>query len=419
MEAGIQPYRLEFVRETTKGVTPDNPDWSLFSDNARSFEPALDPAIQAQEGLGDVDYAGSFAGNEQGELSVLYDLQQWLIDGSSNALDASYDGVERDSDNRLPNTHSVVRRIDVSSLDAGNTINGSTSYDTRLYFVGKGGKVDEAVFTANIDSGQPIAVELSYLFEKGRYYQIDQPDSGTLLTVKSTDSSDTSQTLTIEDEDAGTTEDVSLDGTNVVSTSSQFSDIDALELDAETVGDVVVSINDGTNSSPTEGDNLAKLYGQTSYDQGEGDLGVPALGSGSHASTISSSYELPLDGDKIELPSGTALSNNITSTEMTFSNNVDPKATDDGPRPTLVEGGRDAEVSATVFDETETYAKTIEMLKNTSQNFKWTPSDPNGDTGSITLGNTDITDVSEAEEARQDVIEVDVTIGNQESVTVA
>lgn len=418
-ESGIQPDRLEFVRETSRGVTPSNPSWILYSDTARTFDDSIDPQIEAQENLGDPDYAGSFAGTEQSEMTVVYDLQQWLIDGSGNAQDASYDGASRNSDNRLANSHSVVRRMDLAGIAAGNTINGSTSYDTRLYFVGKGGLIDQCTFTANIDSGQPIQPELAYMFEKSRRYQIDQPDSSTLLAVESTDSGDTTQTLTIEDEGASTTEDVSLNGTTLVGTSSTFGDIDALSLDAETVGDVNVYINTGTTASPTAGDQLAVLYGQLSYDQGEGDLGVPALGTGSHASALGSSYELPLDGDAFELPSGTTIADEITSVEMAFSNNVSGRATDDGPRPTLSEAGRDAEVSVTVFGETETYQHTVDMLRNVDNDFVWTASDPSGDSGSITLGNTDVTSVGRAEEAREDVVEIDLTVGNQESVTIA
>lgn len=429
-ESGIQPYRIEFIRESSRGVTPSDPSWNLFSDNVRTFEPAIDPQTEGQQGLGDPDYAGSFAGTEQTEITVMYDLQQWLIDGSSNAQDASYDAVARNSDNRIPNSHTVVRRLDVGSLDAGNTINGSNSKDSRLYFVGKGGLAD-ATFTMNIDSGQPIQVELAYQFEKGRLYQIDQPPSdgtGKQIAFKTSadDTNDQGTTITVQgvdDSDNAAEEDVSLDGTNsttLVDTDTQFQEIDAIEIGSELVNDLeVYEDDDNTNDSVTQGDQLAVFYGQSSYDQGEGDLGVPALGTGSHASSLGSSYELPLDGDLFELPSGTTIADEITTTEISFENNIEPRATDNGPRPALSEGGRNAEVSTTVFGQVETYQHTVDMLRTSSQDYKWTASSPSGDTGSITLSGTEVTEVGQAEEARQDVIEVDLTVGQQEGVTVA
>lgn len=426
-ESGLQPYRTEAVRESTRGVAPSNPAWILFSDNVRSFEPSVDAGIEPQEGLGDPNYTGAFAGTEEAEVTVTYDLQQWLIDGSGNAQDPSYDGVARDSDNRLPNTHTVVRRMDLAGLDGSNSINGSTSKDTRQYVVGKGGAVDEVTFTANIDSGQPVLVELTYVFEKLRWYQIDQPPSdgtGKQIAVKSTDANDTTQSVTIQgvdDSDAAAEESVTLSGTTLVDTDTQFQEIDAIELDAETVGDVeVYEDDDNTVDTTTQGDQLAVLYGQSSYDQGEGDLGVPALGTGSHASAIGGTYELPLDGDSFERPSGTAIADNVTSHELSFSNNVDPKPTEDGPRPTLSESGQDAEASISVFGQTETYQAIVEELRSTTSDYVWTLTAPSsGDTGSITLSSVTVVTEPASEEARQDAGEPDLTLGNAQGVTIA
>lgn len=429
-ESGIQPYRIEFIRESTRGVTPDDPTWVLFSDNVRTFEPAIDPQMEGQEGLGTPDYNSSFAGTEQTEITVVYDLQQWLIDGSSNAQDASYDAVARNNDNRIPNSHSVVRRLDVGSLDAGNTINGATSKDSRMYFVGKGGLAD-VTFTMNIDSGQPIQVELAYQFEKGRLYQIDQPPSDgsgkqIALQTDADDTNDQGTTITIEGIDDGgnaAEEDVSLDGadsTTAVDTDTAFQEIDAIEIGSELVNNLeVYEDDDNTNDSVTLGDQLAVFYGQKAYDQGEGDLGVPALGSGSHASALGGDYELPLDGDLFELPTGTTIADEITTTEISFDNNINAMSRSNGPRPRLVEGGRDAEVSTTVFGQVETYQQTVDMLRTNAQNYKWTASDPNGDSGSVELTNTKVTEVGESEEARQDVIEVELTVAQQEGVTIA
>lgn len=403
-EGGIRPYRLEFARESVVGEAPTDPTYMIYSDNARTLEPEISPESEAQRGLGDPDPKDHFAGTEAHSLTVSYDLQQWIIDGSGNALDALYDGIQRDSDNRLPNSHTVVRRMEQSELDPSNTVNGSTSYDTRQFIVGKGGYVDSVTITGDPTDPQPVLVELNYEFEKARVYQIDQPDSGSQLDVESTDDSDDSQTLTIEDEGAGTTEDVDLSGTTTQTTTGSFSGIDAAHLSAETAGDVTISI--------TGGDTLMTIKGQDSYDQGEGDLGVPALGSGSHASSIGTAYEL-FHGDTVERPSGTSLSDNLNSTEITIENNVDGTERAAGPRRALAANERTPTVDATVFGETEHFQQIRDALTVAANDLVWT-----FDGGSITIPNSKIMSSSGSEEVSQGIKEIDVTMEG-EGVTVA
>jgi hypothetical protein len=66
---------------------------------------------------------------------------------------------------------------------------------------------------------------------------------------------------------------------------------------------------------------------QNSYDHGEDDLGVLALGSGSTPSSIGESYETP-HRTTIERPDGTALSEEVMTADVAASN----KFTNDGPR---------------------------------------------------------------------------------------
>lgn len=113
-ESGLRRHRVEFAREdvTADGelVTPTDPSWNFYSDVVRSVEATLGPNIEEQRGIGSPDVQNFFHGPEEHEMTITYDLQQWFTDGSGNALDAAYDGLIRDVDGLLPNTHTVVDR---------------------------------------------------------------------------------------------------------------------------------------------------------------------------------------------------------------------------------------------------------------------------------------------------------------------
>lgn len=381
-EGGLRNHRLEFVRESSTGTPPSNPSWNLFSDTVRNFEWEPDTDIEEQRGIGDADPNTFYKGAETHDITVEYDLQQWF----SSTGDAAYDGMARDADNLPTSTHTIVDREDKASISAGQTVNGSTSRDTRIYTVAKGGYIDEVTLSGDPGSQNPVSVELTYQFEKGRTYQVDQPSSSTTLAIQSTNSNDTSQTLTVEDEGASTTEDVSLNGKSLVSTSSSFSDIDALELDAETQGDVEVYVNTGSSSTPSKGDKLAVIYGSASYEDTVGDVGIPALGTGSHASAIGSSYEI-IVGDTIERPSGTALAYDINSVELTVSNNLETSERVDDVTMRIDAGGRDTELDATIVGESESHQKILEHLQVTENNVKWTMTG-----GNLQVDNAALTD---------------------------
>lgn len=367
-EGGLRSHRTEFARENTFGSAPADPSMLKYSTTVTNFTWASDSVNEGQRGLGNADPANFHKGPESHELTITYDLEKWFTDGSSNAKDAAYDGLQRDSDNLLPNSHTVIDREDKSAIDAGQTVSGNTSYATRLYTVATGALVDEVAVTGDPSDSQPVTVELTYQAQKVRSYQVDQPDSSTLLTVKSTDSNDTTQTLTIESEGASTTEDVSLNGTTTESTSSQFGDIDAIHLDGEATGDVEVAINTGTQSSPTVGDKLAVINGSSTYNGVEGDLGVPALGSGSHES-LSGSAELFI-GDTIKR-GGSAFNYELPSATVTVANNVETTERSSGYGMGLHPANREITMEASMFGESATHDMLTQHLKNTAQDIDW------------------------------------------------
>lgn len=416
-EGGIRPNRTEYLRESTAGTTDDNPSWNLFSDNVRTFDPDPGANISQQRGRGSADSQGAYAGTETPTLTVAYDLQQkasageTLLDGSGNPNDAITDALDRTSDERIPNTHSVVDRREQNDVAAANTWSGNTVRDTRQYWVVKGAWPDEGTLTGDPEDGQPLAAEIQYECERIRHYQVDQPTSSEApieLWVTSTDANDDSQTVTVQGtdtNDANQEEDISLDGTTDQQSSNTYKTVDAIELDAETAGNVEVYVDDGTGTSA--GDKIAEIPGQDAFDHGAGSLGIPALGSGSHASAIGESFELYHD-DLVEQPSGTDIGENWQATEFSVSNNTDGPNLGGASHRGLSAEDRDVEVSVTVFGETEIQDRTADMLRTATGNVVWTM-----EGGSVQADSASVEADADALEANQSKATVDLTFTGQ------
>ena len=272
-DTGFRNHRVEFVREDDPGVTPDNPEYELFSD---TLETALvwsaDAQVEAQRGLGDYEILNHFTGAEDHQVSVDYHLQRFFVDDSGSPLDPAGDALVRDAEGGVRNTHTVVDRADFDGA--------------RTYVVARGGYPNLSDLSGDPSTALPMVASLEYEAKRVRMFRVEQP-AGESLTVRSTSADDSSQTLTIEGDDGVPSEEVMLDGTTAVTTTETFDSIDAFELDSETVGDVVVEDD--------AGEELVRLSGTDSYDGAIGDLGVPALGDGSHADAIGNSYEHFLD----------------------------------------------------------------------------------------------------------------------------
>jgi hypothetical protein len=284
-ERGLNNQRIEFVRENEKGVVPTDPDWQLFSDvvtEAWAWQP--EGNVEPQTGIGHQVPQGFFGGAEEHELEFTYQMQNWFVDENGEALDAAYDFFFRDVDGTYSSTHTIVGRED----HAGG---GAAGAGFRTYTVATGGHPTEPESEADASEAMPLPMTLGYQFARVRELVISQPSGETSLTVKSTDPADTTQSVTIEDEGAATAETVTLNGDTAVAVAGPFADIDALWLDAETVGDVVVSVNDGAADAPAEGTTLAEIQGKRSNSPPgsvrlQGNRGVPALGAGSHQTEI-------------------------------------------------------------------------------------------------------------------------------------
>jgi len=351
-EAGTRPVRIEFVREDTRGQTPSDPDWQPYSDHVENFwgwEP--DANKQAEQPVGSPDPDFTDAGSETHEGDVQYWLQRWFVDGSGNAQDPAADAMLLDADNRVNNTHSTVSRMDISN-------NGADGAGYRIYHVGKGGTPTETTVPFEVDDGSPPSVQLSYQWEKKRTYRIDQPASSTTLDV--TNNGSTSVDVTLEDEGAATTETVTVSGGSTVTSVESFGDIDAVELSTDTDGDVVVTDGAGTE--------FTRIKGSDSYTT-EGDLGVPALGSGSHAGTVGTDYIIFNDDDYQY--STEEIAAEIISGELTVGMEVGDNSQVGTARRATYSDGRRATWTATVAGESTSVDMVADYLTSAVHDIEW------------------------------------------------
>lgn len=366
-DSGIREHRIEFVRESTPGVTPDNPAWNLFSDNVdTALVASPDAQIEGQRGVGDVNIQNFYRGPEDNTASIDYHLQKFFTDGSGNALDASGDAILRGADNDVAATHTIVDRAELGGGE-------------RVYKVVKGGYPNIGDVSGDPSSGLPIMLSLEYEAKKIRSYHVTQP-SGTTLTVTSTSAEDTTQTLTIESDGGTTSEQVTLNGTTAVTTTASFSSIDAFELDAEAQGNV--TIEDGS------GNTLTTIYGANEYDGVEGDLGVPTLGTGSHASAIGTAYERFLDDEVTR--GGSEIAAELRSTNFNVSNNYDKTGVAGSLQQAVHAGQQDAELSATVAGNFEGHEALMEHMRNKQLDVVWT-----FEGGTVTFKGAALTDVGD------------------------
>ncbi|QPL12242.1 hypothetical protein HrrHc1_105 [Halorubrum phage Hardycor1] len=362
-EGALRNQRIEVAREQVAGVFPSDPAMLSFADNIPSIDWSPTAGVEERRGLGSPDPTGFFNGPEEHEVTVEYDLQRFPVDSNGDPLDPSGDGIVRDANNDLPNTHSLLVREENYDVPATETVSGNTARDTYLYLVGVGGRVSSVTFTGDPSSDQPVTAELTYTFEKVREYQVDQPNTATALAVSSTDASDTFD-VTLESDDAGVSETVTLNGTTSVKTAETgFDSLDAIDLDGDPTGDITVA-EDG-------GDDLAVIRGSDFYGHGEGDEGVPALGAGSRAGTIGSSYETILD-DTVERPVGESIALELNSVEFTVENELETREQIGTPRMAISAGNRTAQVTTTIVGPTESVQSAEQALGNVANTVVWT-----------------------------------------------
>lgn len=278
-ENALTDIRAEWVLETTPGTAPSNPAWNRFADyftEAPSW--SGDASVEGQNVVGSGDLAEHFRGPEEHTLGLSYWLQRGLVDGSGNAVDPLAIPMVHDYQTGY-DSHTVVLRRETTS-------GGSKDAGFREYIVAFGARPTSATLPGDPSESQPIAADLGYEAEMVRQYVVHQPATSITPKVASTSAEDTTQTVTVESEGASTTDTFSLNGTTKVSGAgtASFPDLDAVWIDAETEGDI--QVYDG-NGNPM----LEEPIAGSNTDGVEGHLGIPLLGTGSHASAIGNAPE--------------------------------------------------------------------------------------------------------------------------------
>jgi len=355
-DSGTLPGRLEWVEEPDYFGVPTNPDWNRFSDVFRSFEPDQGMSYGGQTATGTPDVQDHFRGDEDPSLDVVYDLQRALVDSNDDAQDPAAYGMLRDDQNRLPASLSIVYRREHAG---GNDDAGIREYD-----VIRGAKVETVNPDLDPSSELPIQMSLSVAPRKVRSYLIHQPSAATTVDVVSSNANDTMD-ATIENEDAGTTDTVTLSGTTTVTSTESFGNIDAIWLSDTPEGDI--TITDGSRTT------LMEIKGGLSYSDDEqavdGDRGVPPLQGGSHASEIGTSFE-HFVGDRFERPSGSAVRPVVTSGGWIIENEFDTASPHSSRHPLESVGNRTVEVETTASGRNVGHDNFVESLTKDQQDME-------------------------------------------------
>lgn len=410
VERGVAPQRVDFAREDylgagTFGVTPTDPTFLKYSDRIANLSVTPSAMLQRRGGIGSADPVDFQRGPEENELAITYDLVKPI----SATGDAVYDGAERQGDEMLPDSHSIVMREDKTRISAGATVSGNVARPTRLYLYGRGGLISDGSIIGDASEQVPISVELSYALQYLRGFQIDQPTSGegsVELLINSTDSSDTGLTVKVEDE-SGTGESVTLDSTDAtthVLTSNAYSDIDAVYVPGDNVGDIQVFVNSGTTTSPTVGDQLSTVYGETTYDGVESDYGIPPIEAGSRESVSALGSPENFLGSAIEADAS-PYPYQIQSVTVTFENNLEATELASGFGMHRAAGNRDVTWEATVFGERTSIDSLRQHFQNNTRTHTWSLTN-----STLTLPDSHLTEPGEvAKEEGQAVMTIDNT----------
>jgi hypothetical protein len=357
-ESGQLPGRYEWVEEPAPGEVPTDPDWQRFSDVVRSFEAEAGASLGRQDGVSTPDAVDHNRAMEEPSLTTGYDLQQFPVDAAGDPVDASAYGILRNQYNQLPGTLLIGGRREHPG--------GNDGAGVREYTVARGARVESVEPTLDPSEENPILLEMQAQPQKVRSYLIHQPSAATTVTVESENQNDIALDVTIEDEDAGTAETISLteetdaNGNFVAAnatTQSEFADIDAIWISDNPVGDVTVTDGSGTTLCGIEG-------GLTYSDDDQpvdGDRGVPPLGAGSHAAEIGTSFE-HFVGDRFER-AGSALRARVNSASWTVENDLETNALSETRAPSVDEGNRTVSVDADVAGPFVSHQSMMESLQ--------------------------------------------------------
>jgi hypothetical protein len=381
-ENALQSIRLEYVEETTVGEAPSDPTFKKFSDYIGSA-PGWDGSIDTNEGnaLGSGDVVEITRGQEEHSFSIEYWLQRALTDGSGNAQDPAAVPMIHDYSCELESHTLVFRR----ETDCG----GNFDSGFRAYTVGLGQKPLSVTIPGDPGESSPQTLSLEYTGEYGNSHVIHQPETAT--TVDVTNNGTTSVDITIEDEGANTSETLTVAGGATETSLETYGDIDAIYVASGTPdGDINVTDGSGTNilEEPLRG------TGDTDPDF---DVGIPPLGSGSHASDIGNDPERFLGLNAGAQYGGSALGERLHSFDLSVElDNDDPAVvgTRQGP---IDEGTRTVTLDSDVAGPYESTTQMENYLQGVTDDLDLFlgGTDSTAAASTITLSDAQATDVDE------------------------
>lgn len=376
-ESGLRDIRAHWVAESDPDTTPTDPAWKRFSDvvGREAVSTAVDANIEEQRGVGSPDPVNFFRGVEDDTLAVPYDLQRWLSDGGSPELpqDPVANAMMRDTVGAIHECHSVLIRHT-------QTEGGVDDAGVRTYTYARGCLPDTGTLVGNPGSSLPILATVQYMAAKIRSYEIHQPADATTITVNNANAADDGLTVTIEDEGAATSEAVTTDAAVPPTTTATFDNIDAVWVSDDHEGDITIEDDAGNV--------LMTIPGASSYQDIEGDRGVPLLGGGSFEAALGTAFEHFL-GDTLQL-GGADLADTVSSFQFQVSNNVEADPRNQTLRQRLTAGNRNIEVTADVFGERQSHADFLRHLQVQQGDLIWTLTG-----GTITALQAALTDVGD------------------------
>lgn len=362
-QAGMAVDYVEWVPESTRGTVPTDPAWNAYSDNVRTaFDGSPDASTEAQRGLGERDPVGFFNGPEEHEFGFTYDLQQWYVDGAGATVDAGGAIMQDTPDNGVPESHTVVQK-------EAHAEGGSDGGGRYVFTVGVGGVPATLTVPFETEDGLPIQQELSYRFEKVREYDVSQPSASVPLGVQSTSTEDTTQSITLENDDGTTSETLTLNGTSFVATTASFASLAGAYLDAETQGTIQIGTSD-EQATPAMAQQLSEIQGIVAYGDVEGDRGVPVTGAGSHAGAIGTAY-IRFNEDQLHYSGPTDIAPEIVSGELEIDAGVDATTQNQSVRQTIDVAGRTTTLTASLVGPKVSVDQMVDYLTSNQQDIEW------------------------------------------------
>jgi hypothetical protein len=274
VESGLQAMRNEWVEEPTPGVPPADPEWHRYSAEVDEVSVSIDGGKEATQSLGSRDFVEMYRAAEEAELSVSYAQYEFPLASDGTIVDPVGYTMQLPTGDYPSLTH--VSRRDVTG-------GGKTGAGYREYLVVLGARPASATLDGDPSAAEAIPQELTLPAETARAHIIHQPAGDGEVVVRSTAPADTNDVV-IESEGASTTETVTLPGSdpNTAVTTETFGDIDAVFVNGEHDGDVMIGTDNGSGAIDTE--LLEAPLTGSNTDGVDSVEGVPPLGSGSHGS---------------------------------------------------------------------------------------------------------------------------------------